>query len=102
MRANGSYPRHRTPRLNRRDILKLPLALGAAAALSHRVASGAGTDKAEIDEYAAGNIKLARRVPDDLSDDDMLFLKQVGLRWVRVNFAPERSSLEQLRGTQQR
>jgi mannonate dehydratase len=87
--------------LNRRGILKLPLALGAAA-LPHRVASAAGTDKAQIDEYAPGNIKLARRVPDNLSDDDMLFLKQVGLRWVRVNFAPERSSFEQLRGTQQR
>ena len=101
MRANGSHPRNRTLRLNRRGILKLPLALGAAA-LPQRAASAAGTDKAEIDEYAPGNIKLARRVPDNLSDDDMLFLKQVGLRWVRVNFAPERSSFEQLRGTQQR
>jgi mannonate dehydratase len=102
MQANENRPRSRNPRLNRRDLLKFPLALGAGAALSHRLASAADTDKAEIDEYAAGNIKLAHRVPDDLSDDDMLFLKQVGLRWVRVNFAPERSSFEQLRGTQQR
>jgi mannonate dehydratase len=102
MQANENRPRSRNPRLNRRDLLKFPLALGAGAALSHRLASAADTDKAEIDEYAAGNIKLAHRVPDDLSDDDMLFLKQVGLRWVRVNFAPERSSFEQLRGTQRR
>ncbi len=91
----------RRARVNRRDLLKLPLA-ASAAAVAQRV-SAAETDKRDIDEYAAGNIKLARRVSDNLPEEDMLFLKQIGLRWVRVNFSPERSAtFEQIRDTQQR
>ena len=101
MRANRNSTRDRSRRPSRRELLQLPLIAGAAA-LAQRPALAAETGKAEIDEYAPGNIKLSRRVPDDLPDDDMLFLKQIGLRWVRVNFAPERSTFEQLRTTQER
>ena len=39
----------------------------------------------EIDEYASDNIKLARRVPGSLNEQDMNFLQQLGIRWVRVD-----------------
>ncbi len=68
---------------SRRDLFKLPLlaaALPAAAAPS-------------LDEYDASNIKLCRRLPSELSDGELLFLKQIGLKWVRVNFPPAKSSL---------
>jgi mannonate dehydratase len=89
------------PRSSRRRFLTLPLALGAAGLILRRSAA-ASPAKAAIDEYAAGNIKLSHRVPDNISDEDLLFLKQIGLRWARVNFAPERSSFEDLRRTHER
>jgi mannonate dehydratase len=97
---------HRKPpthsaRNSRRRFLQLPLALGAAA-LTPNPARAAGTEKADIDENAAGNVKLSHRVPDDISEDDLLFLKQIGLRWARVEFDRERSSFDELRKTQQR
>lgn len=102
MQAPRNQKRIPRTRMDRRQLLKLSLA-GSAAALVQGFASAAETDKREIDEYAPGNIKLARRVSDNLPEEDMFFLKQIGLRWVRVNFAPERSSnLEQIRDTQQR
>jgi mannonate dehydratase len=88
-------------RSSRRAFLKLPVALSAAGVASPP-APAAGPAKAAIDEYAAGNIKLSHRVPDDISDDDLLFLKQIGLHWARVNFAPERSSFGELRRTHER
>ena len=48
------------------------------ASLSQERASNPG--KKVIDEYDPANIKLARRVPGNISDNDMLFLKQIGLR----------------------
>ena len=39
----------------------------------------------EIDEYDKHNIKLARRVPGSLNEQDMNFLQQLGIRWVRVD-----------------
>lgn len=86
---------------SRRRFLKLPLALGASG-LAPVLARAASPVKAAIDEYAAGNIKLSHRVPDDISDEDLLFLKQIGLRFARVNYAPERSSFDHLRRTSER
>ena len=99
MPANRNVAAIQSPRSSRRRFLKLPLALAAGAP---RRAAAAGPAKAPIDEYAAGNIKLSHRVPDDLSDEDLLFLKQIGLRWARVNFAPERSSFDAIRRTHER
>ncbi|MEZ5391484.1 MAG: mannonate dehydratase [Bryobacterales bacterium] len=77
---------------SRRTLLKLPL---AAAALP---AAAAPT----IDEYAPSNIKLCRRLPAELSDDELLFLKQIGLQWVRVNFPPAKSSFADMERSVQR
>jgi mannonate dehydratase len=99
MRAN-SKPRHET-KLDRRRLLQIPLALGAAS-LAPGPASAAVTDKRDIDEYAPGNIKLSHRFPATLGEEDLLFLKQIGLRWARVNFRPEDSTFEHLRETHER
>jgi mannonate dehydratase len=77
---------------SRRDLLKLPLlAAGAAASAS-----------AAIGEYDDSNIKLCRRLPAELGDDDLLFLKQIGLRWVRVNFPPANSAFADMERAVQR
>ncbi|MBI3209697.1 MAG: mannonate dehydratase [Candidatus Solibacter usitatus] len=45
------------------------------------------TAKRTIDEYADGNIKLSHRMPiRRLSDEDLLFLQQIGVRWARIEF----------------
>ena len=94
--------RHHPIEATRRRFLKLPLAASAAALVGSTARAAGSTAKADIDEYAAGNIKLSHRVEADLSDDDLLFLKQIGLRWARVNFEPDNSSFEAMRQTQQR
>ena len=68
----------------RRQFLKLPLGAVAATGLVSTAALAA----AVIDEYDPSNTKLCRRLRADISDDDLLFLKQIGLRWARVNFRP--------------
>jgi len=52
----------------------LPLALSAAG-------------KKVIDEYDPANTKLSHRmVIRSLNDDDLLFLKQLGIKWCRIEF----------------
>ncbi len=84
---------------SRRDFLKLPL---AAAAAGIRSASGAAPQGSVIDEYDPCNIKLSHRVPARISDDDLLFLKQIGLRWARVEFGNEEAPFEFIRTTKER
>src|SRR5262245_63465458 len=56
----------------------------------------------DIGEYDEANTKLAHVVPSTLSDEDILFLKQIGLRWVVVTFSPAESTLEQMQRAQER
>lgn len=65
----------------RRTFLKLPLAAGALTPLAAN-----GVPRDAIDEHDPSNTKLCRRLTSDITDDDLLFLKQIGLRWARVNF----------------
>jgi len=67
---------------DRRLLLHLPV----AALGGHWLANpAAGQKKKVIDEYDPGNVKLARRVPGSIQDKDIHFLRQIGLRWVRVD-----------------
>jgi len=81
------------------------MGLGAAAGLfsSHpafMVAQAAGK---RIDEGDPSNIKLAHRLnARHITDDDLLFLKQIGLQWARLEFGAESTPFEYLRSTQQR
>ncbi|MBI3471693.1 MAG: mannonate dehydratase [Candidatus Solibacter usitatus] len=76
----------------RRGFLALPLAAGAAAAAA----------RPAIEEYDPANIKLAHRLSSDISDDDLLFLKQIGMRWARVEFGTHDPDLDYLARTQKR
>jgi len=56
-----------------------------------------------IDEQDPLNIKLAHRLESKtVTDDDLLFLQQIGLRWVRIEFADGDTNFESLRALQQR
>jgi mannonate dehydratase len=66
------------------------------------VAAKAGSTK-RIDEDDPTNVKLAHRLnARSISDDDLLFLKQIGLRWARLEFGTEQTPFEVLRSTQRR
>jgi mannonate dehydratase len=62
----------------------------------------APAQKPVLDEHDDKNIKLAHRFPSGLGDDELLFLKQIGLRWARVELQPEEAELDALSRVQQR
>ena len=73
------------------------MALAGGAAI--RPAFSAGK---VMDEYDPANIKISHRMTiRSMSDDDLLFLKQLGVRWARIEFGEE-ASFDYMRATQQR
>jgi mannonate dehydratase len=55
-----------------------------------------------IDEYHPGNIKLSHRLTvRNMSDDDFLFLQQIGMKWARVEFGSQ-APFEYMKATQDR
>src|SRR5213076_1377569 len=77
--------------ITKRDFLKLPLAAGAAAL-------GAGTRK---DENDPDNTKIATLIDATASDSQLLFLKQIGLRWLHVSFGKD-APYEAIKSAQER
>ncbi|HEX2524224.1 MAG TPA: mannonate dehydratase [Terriglobia bacterium] len=56
-----------------------------------------------IGEDDPANIKLAHRLnAHSITDDELLFLKQIGIRWARLEFGMEETPFEYLHATQQR
>lgn len=56
-----------------------------------------------IDESDASNTKIAHRInAAGITDDDLLFFQQIGLRWARLEFGEAPITLDQLRAIQQR
>jgi mannonate dehydratase len=78
----------------RRAFLGVSLAAGASGQ--------ARRAKTVIDEYDPANIKFAHRTPWNVSDDELLFLKQIGLRWVRLEYGAQDPGVDALRKVQQR
>ncbi len=72
---------------NRRTLMQLSLAAGAFPTLAAR--------RKAITEQDPRNIKLAHRVSIRVPDEDLLFLKQIGLAHVRAEI-PADASLEEL------
>jgi mannonate dehydratase len=82
----------------RRDLLRLMT--GAAAALGGSVHAQAAA--ARKDEHDPDNTKLATLISvKKTSDEDLLFLKQLGLRWVHASFGAD-APFEEVRATQER
>ncbi len=70
------------------------------AHLGFLIGQGSGN---RIDEEDPSNTKLAHRLnARSITDDDLLFLKQIGMRWARLEFGAEPTSFEYLRSTQER
>jgi mannonate dehydratase len=56
-----------------------------------------------IDEASPANIKLCHRLnAQGVTDDDLRFLQQIGLRWVRLEWGQGDITLDTLRAAQQR
>ena len=60
------------------------------------------TPRKVIDEYDANNTKVGHIVPATLGDEDILFLKQIGLRTVLLTFDPAEATLEKMKLAQER
>ena len=86
----------------RRDFLKTAGLIGAGSLLTPEPATAINRARKPIDEYDPRNVKLARRVNGSLSDDDMMFLQQLGLRSVRVDLTRQQANLGFLRDLQKR
>lgn len=100
---------------SRRQFIKLNSLGGVGAALTMGVlgsglAAACGSGKAaaarsaagsRIDENDPANLKISHRLKAKASEDDMLFLKQIGVRWVRAEFAATEGSFEQIQALQQ-
>jgi mannonate dehydratase len=80
----------------RRQFVKAVLSAGALPLLAQR--------RAKVpDEQDPDNIKLAHRVSArGVTDDDLLVLQQIGLRWVRLELSDSDVGLEPLQTVQQR
>lgn len=77
-------------------------ALTASAAALHAQLPNQRGPGRKIDEYDLANTKLSHRMPiRSLSDDDLLFLQQLGIRWARIEFGAD-ASFEFMRATQER
>jgi mannonate dehydratase len=58
--------------------------------------------RAVIDEYDPANIKISHRMPiRSMSDEDLLFLQQLGVRWCRIEFGND-APYELMRATAER
>lgn len=100
------------PSPNRRSFLKVPLAAGALAGLAYLGYSrraepdeprrAAQPRKQVLDEYDDKNIKLAHRVPAGITDDELVLMKQIGLRWARVEFGGIEPTRDNLAAVQKR
>jgi len=92
---------------NRRGFLKTSLAAGAFGTLPQAPALGAPDPavqprKPVIEEHDLKNIKLAHRVPSSASDEELLFLQQIGLRWARVELQASEGEYDALSKVQKR
>jgi mannonate dehydratase len=83
--------------LRRRHFLEAALGVPMAGLFAQRRPAGV------IDEYDPANLKLCHRVDGrKLSDDDLFFLQQIGLRWLRVEFGEAGGNWDELQALKQR
>ena len=80
----------------RRHFLKSALLASAAPLFAQR-------GPKSIDEADPGNAKLCHRLDAArITDDDLAFLEQIGLRWARLEYAAGDIGIDTLRAAQQR
>ena len=110
MTSRSPRSRRTGPQVDRRKFLATAVGIGSSASLFNAGSARAEEPKAAtgaakrpvIDEYDDANIKIARRLPPELSDDDMLFFKQIGLRWVRIDYPAGQATYDRIARLQDR
>src|SRR6185295_19058521 len=75
--------------------LSLPLTAAALGVTPQAFGQGSAKPRNAIGEFDPDNIKLAHRVTFRATDEDLLFLKQIGLRYFRAE-VPADAKLEEL------
>jgi mannonate dehydratase len=81
---------------SRRELLQSALLAGAFPLRSQQRTP-------VLDEQDPLNTRIAHRLDaKSITDDDLLFLQQIGLRWVRLEFGADDTSFDSLRAMQQR
>ena len=55
-----------------------------------------------IDEHDPDNIKIGHQISWNATDDDLLFYRQIGLRWVQMSWGRETPDLDKMRQLQER
>ena len=88
---------YHSPVTLRREFLKRAALLAAAP----RIAAAQSAAK-RLDEFDPANTKIAHRVSARINDDDLLFLQQIGMRWLRVEWGEGPVPLDSIRATQER
>lgn len=92
---------------SRREFIKLNSRAGFGAALGLAALDAYGTDHLIHDEIKDVNsikadIKICHRLKTSASDSDLLFLKQIGLEWVRLEFNANEGSFEHIQSMQKK
>lgn len=87
----------------RRNVLKLPLVAAAYGMVSSSAKLLAATQPLHKDEYDPDNTKIAVKMSvPGVTEDELLFFKQIGLRWLHADFGDEIPSYEAIRATRER
>ncbi len=77
-----------TVALGRRDLLKLP----AMAAVCGVFPYSAASQKTPLNDVDLEGTKIAIKLTvQNTTDEELLFLKQIGLRWLHADFGEEAS-----------
>jgi mannonate dehydratase len=87
----------------RRDILKLPLMAAAYGMVPNSAKALAAASPAHEKEDTEDGTKIAVMVSaTHTTPDDLLFLKQIAVRWVHADFGPTPPSYEVIRAARER
>jgi mannonate dehydratase len=88
--------------IGRRDMLKLPAMAAAYGMLPGSARAISASSGAPMDEADPEGTKIAVKLTvQHTTDEELLFLKQIGLRWLHADFGEE-ASYEFIKSTQDR
>jgi mannonate dehydratase len=89
-------------RLARRDLLKLPVMAAACGLLPGSAVAHAAKPTGPLDEADPEGTKIAIKLTvQHTSDEELLFLKQIGLRWLHADFG-DAASYDFIKATRDR
>lgn len=89
---------------SRREFIKLNSRAGLGAALSLGALStyGNNTELGTELNSSSADLKVCHRLKTNATDSDLLFLKQIGVEWVRLEFNANEGSKEHIQALQKK